>query len=175
MVRQFRQVSRAFRVELASPSKDPLRLVGHCAPLGTKRNSSCRLKKRGLISHNTRMGVRVECVAAREVSQVRPYSQRLRYLPRFGRWGAVHESRPLGGKQAAPVMSFPLFLFGLLVTLLVVATSSYIISGSIWTTFSQTVICLVLAQVGYFASVLFLVWWSGRTQRRNATSKAKSR
>ena len=106
---------------------------------------------------------------------MRPYSQRLGYLPRFGRWNAVHKSRPLGGKQAAPVMSFPLFLCGLLVTLLVVATSSYIISGSIWTTFSQTVICLVLAQIGYFASVLFLVWRSGRTQRNNATSKAKSR
>ncbi|WP_352910170.1 exopolysaccharide production repressor protein [Mesorhizobium sp. M0923] len=36
-------------------------------------------------------------------------------------------------------------------------------------------VCLVLAQVGYFASVLFLIWRLGRTQRRSATSKAKSR
>jgi exopolysaccharide production repressor protein len=78
-----------------------------------------------------------------------------------------------GGKQAAPMMSLPLFLCGLLGTLLVVATSSYITTGSIWTTFSQTVICLVLAQIGYFATVLFQIWWLDRAKRRNATAKKR--
>jgi exopolysaccharide production repressor protein len=55
-------------------------------------------------------------------------------------------------------MSFPLFLRGLVGVLLVFAITTYLITGSLWTTFVQTVICAVLIQVGYFAALLFLVW-----------------
>jgi len=65
-------------------------------------------------------------------------------------------------------MPFPLFFRGLLGILLVVATSSYIISGSVWTTFVQTVIWAVLVQIGYFATVLFLVWWLARASAKRS-------
>ena len=59
-------------------------------------------------------------------------------------------------------MSFTLFLRGLVVVLLVFAITTYLITGSLWSTFIQTVICAILVQVGYFAAVLFLVWRSDR-------------
>jgi exopolysaccharide production repressor protein len=61
-------------------------------------------------------------------------------------------------------MSFSLFLRGLVGVLLVFAVTTYLITGSFWTTFIQTVICAVLVQVGYFAAVTFLVWRSGASQ-----------
>jgi exopolysaccharide production repressor protein len=59
-------------------------------------------------------------------------------------------------------MSFSLFLRGFLGLLLVFAVVTYVITGSLWSTFVQTLICAVLVQIGYFAAVLFLVWRSGR-------------
>ena len=53
------------------------------------------------------------------------------------------------------------------------AVTTYLITGSLWTTFIQTVICAVLVQVGYFAAVLFLVWRSGAA-RKDEVSMPKS-
>jgi exopolysaccharide production repressor protein len=55
-------------------------------------------------------------------------------------------------------MSLPLFLRGLIVVLIAFAVVTYLITGSAWTTFVDTVICAVLVQIGYFAVVLFMVW-----------------
>ncbi len=55
-------------------------------------------------------------------------------------------------------MSLPLFLRGLIGVLAGFAAVTYFMTGSVWTTVIQTVICAVLIQVGYFAVVLFLVW-----------------
>jgi exopolysaccharide production repressor protein len=55
-------------------------------------------------------------------------------------------------------MSLPLFLRGLVVVLIAFAIGTYLITGSAWTTFVDTVICAVLLQVGYFGAVLFMVW-----------------
>lgn len=62
-------------------------------------------------------------------------------------------------------MSFLLFLRGLFVVLLVFAITTYVVTRSLWTTFIQTGICALLAQIGYFAAVLFLVWRSAGTQK----------
>jgi exopolysaccharide production repressor protein len=70
-------------------------------------------------------------------------------------------------------MSFLLFLRGLVGMLLVFAITTYVVTQSLWTTFIQTVICAVLAQIGYFAAVLFLVWRSTDT-RKIEDSSAKN-
>lgn len=67
-------------------------------------------------------------------------------------------------------MSFTLFLRGLVVVLLVFAITTYLITGSAWSTFIQTVICAILVQVGYFAAVLFLVWRSDRRLKSEAST-----
>ena len=66
-------------------------------------------------------------------------------------------------------MSFPLFLRGLVGALLAFAVATYLITGSVWSTFVQTVVCAVLVQVGYFAAVLFLVWRSSAAQKHDAS------
>ena len=55
-------------------------------------------------------------------------------------------------------MSLPVFLRGFVVLLVAFAIATYVITGSAWTTFIDTLVCAVLVQVGYFAVVLFLVW-----------------
>jgi|SRR5262245_61767871 exopolysaccharide production repressor protein len=60
-------------------------------------------------------------------------------------------------------MSLPVFLRGLILLLCAFAVATYLITGSVWTTLIDTVICAVLVQAGYFAVVLYLVW---RTPRR---------
>ena len=62
-------------------------------------------------------------------------------------------------------MSFLLFLRGLIGVLLVFAITTYVVTQSLWTAFTQTVICAVLLQIGYFAAVLFLVWRSAGTRK----------
>ena len=57
-------------------------------------------------------------------------------------------------------MSFTLFLRGFILVVAVFATTTYVITGSLWTTLIQTVICAVVIQIGYFAAVLFKVWRS---------------
>lgn len=65
-------------------------------------------------------------------------------------------------------MSFALFLRGFVIVIVVFAITTYITTGSLWTTFIQTVICGVLIQIGYFMAVLLLVWRSGETMKREA-------
>lgn len=65
-------------------------------------------------------------------------------------------------------MSFPLFLRGFVIVLVVFAVTTYLFTGSLWTTFIQTVICAVLIQVGYFGAVLFMVWRSAGPQKAEA-------
>jgi exopolysaccharide production repressor protein len=84
----------------------------------------------------------------------------------FGRTNAFERH---GGIE----MSFLLFLRGLIGMLLVFAITTYLVTHSLWTTFIQTVICAVLAQIGYFAAVLFLVWRSADT-RKIEDSSAKN-
>jgi exopolysaccharide production repressor protein len=46
-------------------------------------------------------------------------------------------------------MSLPVFLRSLILLLLTFAVSTYLVTGSIWTTFINTVICAILVQIGY--------------------------
>ena len=59
--------------------------------------------------------------------------------------------------------------------LLVFAVVTYLITGSVWTTFVDTVICAVLVQVGYFAAVLFLVWRARRSAAEAASPSVRRR
>jgi exopolysaccharide production repressor protein len=66
-------------------------------------------------------------------------------------------------------MSFLLFLRGYVGALLAFSIMTYVVTGSLRTTFVQTVICAVLIQIGYFAGVVFLVWRRRRkAQARNS-------
>lgn len=65
-------------------------------------------------------------------------------------------------------MSFPLFLRGFVGVLVAFAITTYMFTGSLWSTFIQTAICAVLIQVGYFAAVLFMVWRSAGTEKTEA-------
>jgi exopolysaccharide production repressor protein len=71
-------------------------------------------------------------------------------------------------------MSFSLFLRGLVGVLLVFAITTYLITGSVWMTFIQTVICAVLVQVGYIAAVMFLVWRSGVAQKKETSAQSEA-
>jgi exopolysaccharide production repressor protein len=59
-------------------------------------------------------------------------------------------------------MSFPLFLRGMLIALTAFAITTYIVTQSAWTTFVWTLVCALLIQIGYFVTVLILVWGSSR-------------
>jgi exopolysaccharide production repressor protein len=72
-------------------------------------------------------------------------------------------------------MSFLLFLRGLIGMLLVFAITTYVVTQSFWTTFIQTVVCAVLAQIGYFAAVLFLVWRSADTRKNETVEGSPTR
>lgn len=67
-------------------------------------------------------------------------------------------------------MSLPLFLRGLVVVLIAFAVATYLITGSAWTTFIDTVIVAVLLQIGYFAVVLFLVWRTPHTPQADRSA-----
>ncbi|MEF2070633.1 exopolysaccharide production repressor protein [Consotaella aegiceratis] len=71
-------------------------------------------------------------------------------------------------------MSFSLFFRGQLLALIVFAAVIYFLNGSIWTTVIETAVCAVLIQVGYFASVLFMVWRSGRPQPAETSAEKKT-
>ncbi|MBC8129331.1 MAG: exopolysaccharide production repressor protein [Rhizobiaceae bacterium] len=58
-------------------------------------------------------------------------------------------------------MPFVLFLRGMMSTLLVFGVTTYVLSGSLWTTTWQTALCAVIIQVGYFIGILFMVWQAG--------------
>jgi exopolysaccharide production repressor protein len=71
-------------------------------------------------------------------------------------------------------MSFSLFLRGLLALLLAFAVTTYLITGSSWTTFIDTVVVAILVQVGYFVAVLFLVWRSRDAQDKETTAQGQA-
>ena len=71
-------------------------------------------------------------------------------------------------------MSFSLFLRGLVGVLLAFAVTTYLITGSLWTTFVDTVIVAVLVQVGYFGAVMFLVWRSGAAQNSEKSAQSEA-
>lgn len=49
--------------------------------------------------------------------------------------------------------------------LIAFAVTTYMLTGSVYTTLIQTVICAVLVQVGYFCAVLFLVWKARKAEK----------
>ncbi|NKN37277.1 exopolysaccharide production repressor exox [Agrobacterium sp. a22-2] len=49
--------------------------------------------------------------------------------------------------------------------LIVFALATYALSGSLFGTFIQTIICAILLQVGYFAATLYLVWRAARDRK----------
>ena len=61
-------------------------------------------------------------------------------------------------------MSFPVFLRGMLIAVTAFAITTYIVTQSVWTTFVSTLACAVIIQVGYFATILIMVWVSTRRQ-----------
>lgn len=59
-------------------------------------------------------------------------------------------------------MSFPLFLRGMLLALIVFAITTYIVTQSAWLTLISTLACAVIIQVGYFAAILVMIWAPSR-------------
>ena len=66
-------------------------------------------------------------------------------------------------------MSFSVFLGNLVGLSLVFGFTTYLYTGSWKTTIIQTAICAVLLQVGYFASVLFLLYRSSAAKGNEAS------
>lgn len=67
-------------------------------------------------------------------------------------------------------MSFVLFFRGMVAVLLVFAVAIFLLTGSVWTTVWQTLVCAVLIQVGYFVAILFMVWRSGDARSGSAAT-----
>lgn len=84
-------------------------------------------------------------------------------------WIAKERVAPAAASGTA--MSFLLFLRGLILVLLAFAISIYLLTGSLWSTFVQTVICGILIQIGYFFAVLLLVWRSGSKESKTPKSQ----
>jgi exopolysaccharide production repressor protein len=57
-------------------------------------------------------------------------------------------------------MSFPLFLRGMLLLLVIFAITTYVMTQSFWTTAVYTMLCALLVQAGYFLGILLMVWRS---------------
>ena len=58
----------------------------------------------------------------------------------------------------------------MLAVLVVFALTIYVLTGSLWTAFWQTIACAVLLQVGYFIGVLWMVW---RASEKPASAAAQ--
>ena len=56
----------------------------------------------------------------------------------------------------------------------VFALVTFILTGSAWTTFWQTLVCAVLLQIGYFVAVLALVWKAGKERRAATVDQSRS-
>lgn len=67
-------------------------------------------------------------------------------------------------------MSFPLFLRGMLLVLVVFAITTYVVTQSLWTTVINTALCAVLVQAGYFVGVLVMVWRSRGSRTGETTA-----
>ena len=73
-------------------------------------------------------------------------------------------------------MSFLPFLRNYVGALLAFAIMTYVVTGSLWTTFVQTAICAVLIQIGYFAAIVFAVWReNSRTKTLTAEASRRKR
>ncbi|MFC6489117.1 exopolysaccharide production repressor protein [Nitratireductor sp. GCM10026969] len=70
-------------------------------------------------------------------------------------------------------MHFPLFLRGMLMALTAFAITTYIVTQSAWTTFVSTLVCAAVIQVGYFATILIIVW-APFQRRRSGEETAES-
>ena len=62
-------------------------------------------------------------------------------------------------------MRLPRFVLGMLAALLAFALVTYILTGSLWATVLQTVVCAVLIQAGYFAVVVYLAFHGERKRK----------
>jgi len=72
-------------------------------------------------------------------------------------------------------MSFPLFLRGFVIAMIVFAIANYVLTQSVWTTFINTLLCGVLIQLGYFLAILVMVWRSPASGKQgDSTSAGKS-
>ncbi|TIP23761.1 MAG: hypothetical protein E5X67_31865 [Mesorhizobium sp.] len=63
-------------------------------------------------------------------------------------------------------MNFPQFLVGMTATSLVVALSTSLATGSIWKALGWTVLTSIVLQVGYFLSVVRLIYRAERKTHR---------
>ncbi|RWK35119.1 exopolysaccharide production repressor protein [Mesorhizobium sp.] len=63
-------------------------------------------------------------------------------------------------------MNFPQFLVGMTATSLVVALSTFLATGSIWKALGWTVLTSIVLQVGYFLSVVRLIYRAERKTHR---------
>ncbi|TIM10919.1 MAG: hypothetical protein E5Y67_25690 [Mesorhizobium sp.] len=59
-------------------------------------------------------------------------------------------------------MSFPQFLVGMTAASFVVALSTFLVTGSIWKALGWTVLTLIVLQLGYFLSVVRLIYRAER-------------
>lgn len=66
------------------------------------------------------------------------------------------------------MMYAPRVFISMIGALVVFAIVTYGMTGSLWTTFIQTLVCAVLVQIGYFIAVLALVWKAGRDRKRES-------
>lgn len=71
-------------------------------------------------------------------------------------------------------MYAPRVFISMLGALLVFGFATYGLTGSLYGTLIQTLICAVLLQVGYFVGVLFLVWKETRERRRQTEEAIRS-
>lgn len=70
-------------------------------------------------------------------------------------------------------MYAPRVFISMISALIVFAVATYALTGSLFGTLIQTLICAILLQVGYFAATLYLVWRAAR-DRKPTPSAAKS-
>ncbi|ESZ03518.1 hypothetical protein X737_37530 [Mesorhizobium sp. L48C026A00] len=59
-------------------------------------------------------------------------------------------------------MNFPQFLVGMTAAAFVVALSTFLATGSIWKALGWTVLTLIVLQLGYFLSVVRLIYSAER-------------
>lgn len=55
------------------------------------------------------------------------------------------------------MMYAPRVFVSMLGTLVVFAVAAYVMSGSFWTALTETILCAVILQVGYFIGIVYLV------------------
>jgi len=54
-------------------------------------------------------------------------------------------------------MYAPRVFVSMLGTLAVFAVAAYVMSGSFWTAFIETILCAIILQIGYFIGIVYLV------------------